>query len=110
MSDEKRIARLWRGVTLAEHGDEYLDYLRRTGLAEYKRTPGHRSTTTLRRVVGGRAEFLLLTVWDSMDAVRRFAGADQERAVFYPEDDRYLIERDEHVTHFEVVDHQAETS
>jgi hypothetical protein len=44
-----------------------------------------------------------------MDAVRRFAGDDPERAVFYPEDDRYLVARDEHVTHYEVVDIQPET-
>ena len=110
MSHAANIARVWRGVTRAEDGDQYLGYLRETGLAEYARTPGHRSTLTLRRTIGDRTEFLLLTVWQSMDAVRAFAGADAERAVFYPEDDRYLIERDEHVTHFEVVDHQQETS
>ena len=98
------IARLWKGATRAEDSDRYLEYLRRTGLAEYARTEGHRSTVTLCRVEGGRAEFMLLTIWDSMDAVRRFAGDDPKRAVFYPEDDRYLVARDDRVTHFEVVD------
>jgi hypothetical protein len=37
-----------------------------------------------------------------MDAVRRFAGPAPERAVFYPDDDRYLIQRDEHVDHYDV--------
>jgi hypothetical protein len=41
-----------------------------------------------------------------MEAVRRFSGVDPERAVFYPEDDRFLVARDDRVTHFEVVDHQ----
>lgn len=99
------IARMWRGETRAEDADAYLDYLRRTGLSEYAATEGHRSTVALRRIDGSRAEFLLLTTWESMDAVRRFAGDDPERAVFYPEDDRYLVARDEVVTHFEVVDH-----
>ena len=98
------IARMWKGSTRAEDADRYVDYLRATGLAEYARTPGHRRTITMRRIVGDRAEFVLVTLWDSMNAVRRFAGDDPDRAVFYPEDDRYLVARDEIVTHFEVVD------
>ena len=101
------IARVWKGATRAEDADTYLEYPRRTGLAEYAGTEGHRSTITLRRIDGERAEFLLLTLWESMDAVRRFAGDDDPlRAVFYPEDDRYLVSRDDRVTHFEVVDQQ----
>ena len=103
------VARTWWGATRADDAADYLDYLRKTGLAEYARTPGHRRTLTLRRIVGERAEFLLVTLWDSMDAVRRFAGDDPERAVFYPEDERYLVARDEYVTHFEVVDIQPDS-
>ncbi|MFL5575298.1 MAG: antibiotic biosynthesis monooxygenase family protein [Gemmatimonadaceae bacterium] len=102
------IARTWRGTTRAEDADAYLEYLRRTGLAEYERTPGNRGVMALRRVAGDRADFLLLSLWESEEAARRFAGgADAERAVFYPEDDRFLIEREERVTHFEVVDGSA---
>ena len=61
----------------------------------------------LRRIAADRAEFLLLTLWESEEAIRRFAGDDIGRAVFYPEDERYLIERDERVEHYEVV-YQAE--
>jgi heme-degrading monooxygenase HmoA len=45
----------------------------------------------------------LLSLWDSKDAVRAFAGDDIEKAIFYPEDERFLIGRDEHVSHYEVV-------
>jgi hypothetical protein len=55
------------------------------------------------RVADGRAEFLTFTFWESKDAIRDFAGDDIGRAVFYPEDDRYLIERSETVRHYEVV-------
>ncbi|MDB4883581.1 MAG: ycdJ [Gemmatimonadetes bacterium] len=110
MSSRNLVARVWRGATRVEDADRYLAYLRETGLADYAGTVGHRSTTTLRRIRDGRAEFVLVSVWDSMDAVRAFAGEDPERAVFYPEDDRFLVERDEGVTHFEVVDRQPETS
>jgi heme-degrading monooxygenase HmoA len=103
------IARVWRGATRAVDGDDYLDYLRRTGLAEYARVPGHRRTITMRRIVEDRAEFVLVTLWDSMEAVKAFAGGSPERAVFYPEDDRFLVERDDRVTHYDVVDQQPDT-
>lgn len=102
------IARVWKGETRAGDADTYLDYLRATGLADYARIPGHRHTITMRRIVGDRAEFLLLTLWESMDAVRAFAGDEPERAIFYPEDDRYLVARDERVTHYIVVDDQTD--
>jgi heme-degrading monooxygenase HmoA len=97
------IARLWRGATRQEVADQYLDCLRETGLTDYAATEGHRGTIALRRQVDGRAEFLLITLWDSMDAIQRFAGAEPERAVFYDEVDHHLVERDERATHFEVV-------
>ncbi|SFR93542.1 hypothetical protein SAMN04487846_0817 [Microbacterium sp. cf046] len=39
--------------------------------------------------------------WESLEAITRFAGADYERAVLYPEDDRYLLERDDRVRHYD---------
>ena len=48
----------------------------------------------LRRDVGERTEFVMFTLWESLDAVKAFAGEDYETAVYYPEDDRYLVERD----------------
>ncbi len=97
------IARVWRGVTTSADAEPYLVYLKETGLAEYRATPGNRGVFAFRRIVGERAEFVLLTLWDSEEAVRRFAGDDPARAVFYPEDDHYLIERGEIVDHFDVV-------
>jgi heme-degrading monooxygenase HmoA len=103
------IARTWRGATRAEDAEAYLDYLHRTGLRSYRETPGNLGALGLRRVADGRGEFLLVSFWESEDAIRRFAGEDIERAVFFPEDARFLVERDEHVEHFEVV-HQASVS
>jgi heme-degrading monooxygenase HmoA len=97
------IVRTWRGATRADDGDGYLEYLRETGLRSYRATPGNRGAIGLRRIADGKAEFLLLSLWDSEDAVRAFAGDDLERAVFYPQDDRFLVERDERVNHFEIV-------
>jgi heme-degrading monooxygenase HmoA len=103
VTGDRSLARIWRGATRAADADVYLAYLHETGISEYRRTPGNRGVTVLRRIVDGRAEFLLMTLWESEDAVRRFAGDDIGRAVFYPEDDRFLIARDERVEHYEVL-------
>ena len=96
------IARTWRGATRAADADDYVRYLEQTGLREFRATPGNRGALALLRRTGDRAEFLLLSLWEDEEAIRRFAGDDLERAVFYPEDDRFLVARDERVGHFEV--------
>jgi heme-degrading monooxygenase HmoA len=95
-------ARIWRGAVRAKDGDAYARYMERTGLPEYRRTPGNLSATMLRRDLEDLTEFVMYTTWESMDAIKAFAGDDPERAVFYPEDDRWLIERDLTVAHYEV--------
>ena len=97
------IARIWRGAVRAEDADQYSSYMERTGVAGYAETSGNRGVHMLRRLVGDRCEFVMFTFWDSLDAVRAFAGEDYERAVFYPEDDRFLVERDERAEHYEVL-------
>ena len=97
------IARTWRGATNAEDAETYLEYLHQTGFAEYRKIEGNRGVLGLRRIVNDRAEFLLVSLWDSEEAIRRFAGEDIDQAVFYPEDERFLVERDDHVSHYEVV-------
>ena len=56
----------------------------------------------LQRVIDGRAEFVLISLWDSLEAVRRFAGPDVEKAVFYPEDKDFLVELESKVSHYQV--------
>src|SRR5205823_4717588 len=73
------IARIWRGAVRREDSDEYVEYLRATGLPEYRATSGNRGAWILRRDLG-------------------------ERAVFYPEDDRFLVERDLTVAHYELLE------
>jgi heme-degrading monooxygenase HmoA len=96
------IARTWRGWTRRRDADAYVAYLLETGIAAYRATPGNRGAYILRRDDGDRTEFVTLSFWDSMAAVAAFAGADVARAVFYPEDDRYLVEREITTTHFVV--------
>jgi heme-degrading monooxygenase HmoA len=98
------IARIWRGAVRREDSDEYVDYLRATGLPEYRATAGNRGAWILRRDQGDRTEFVTLSFWESMESVEGFAGSDPERAVFYPEDDRFLVERGPAVAHYELLE------
>jgi heme-degrading monooxygenase HmoA len=79
-----------------------VEYLRETGLAGYLATPGNLGAYTLRRDEGARTEFLMLTFWESLDSVRGFAGDDIATAVFYAEDDQFLVEREDFALHYEV--------
>ena len=108
LKEIKEEAKAWKlppAQSAKDYRDAYLDYLERTGLAEYRKTPGNK-VLTLRRIGSDKAEFLLVSFWDSLEAIRAFAGDEIGRAVFDPEDDRFLVDRDRHVDHFEVV-HRA---
>ena len=96
------IARIWRGVVRRSDADEYADYINGTGFAEYGDTKGNRGAWMLRRDTGDRTEFVTFSLWESYDAIRAFAGEDVQAAVFYPEDDRFLVERENRVKHYEV--------
>ena len=81
----------------------YAEYIANTGMAEYRSTPGNQGAWMLRRDDGDHSEIITFSLWDSRDSIRAFAGDDIDQAVFYPEDDRFLIERDLRVRHYEVV-------
>src|SRR6266581_579034 len=97
------IARIWRGRTRESDQNTYFEYLQRTGLKDYASTPGNRGVWVLRRVYEGKAEFTLISLWDSWDAIKAFAGSEYERAVYYPEDKKFLLELEPKVTHYEVL-------
>ena len=97
------IARMWRGVVRRDDADAYVEYIVNTGMAEYRATPGNQGAWMLRRDDGDRSEIMTFSLWDSRDSIRAFAGEDIDQAVFYPEDDRFLIERDLKVRHYDVV-------
>jgi heme-degrading monooxygenase HmoA len=96
------IARMWRGEIRAEHLDEYIAYIEATGGGEYKRTPGNLGAWTMSRVNGDRAEVITLSFWESRAAIERFVGADIEKAVLYPQDERYLLSPST-ISHYEMV-------
>ena len=102
------IARIWRGVVAAEDTAAYATYVTGTGIKEYGETPGNRGAWLLTREEGDRTEFLAFSLWDDMDAVKAFAGDDPEQAHYYPEDDRYLLEKEPKVVHYTVAADAAE--
>lgn len=104
------IARIWRGTVRLGDAEVYAGYIRETGFAEYARTAGNRGAWILRRDQGERTEFTVLSLWDSVEAIRAFAGDDIDAAVLYPEDERYLVGGASTVTHHDVVDQIAATS
>jgi heme-degrading monooxygenase HmoA len=101
------IARMWRGSTRAEDAEAYAEYMSGTGGQALAATPGNRGVYMLRRVVGDAAEFVMLSLWESEDAIKAFAGEDISVAVFFPEDDRFLTDRELTVSHFEVVERRG---
>lgn len=96
------IARVWRGVVATDDGDDYAAYMQDTGVAGYARIPGNQGVWMLRRPVPDGEEFMMFTLWDSLEAVKAFAGEDYETAIFYAEDERFLIQRELVSTHYEV--------
>jgi hypothetical protein len=102
------ILRLWRGRATAAKAGDYVRHASKTVFPEVQSLPGHRGAYLLRRSVGNGVEFTVLTLWDSMDAVRGFAGPDPERAVVEPAARAALSDFDATVTHYEVVVHTGE--
>src|SRR5829696_9449369 len=99
------IARMWRGWVRTERAAAYVDYIAGTGLAEYRGTAGNLGAQMLTRDLGdGRTEVITMSWWESLDSISGFAGDDISAAVFYPEDDEFLLDRDETVRHYEVRD------
>lgn len=98
------IARIWHGKTKAEMADGYLNVLKSTGIADYRSTEGNLGAYILRRIEDGIAHFFTLTLWDSYDSVRRFAGNDFENAEYFPQESEYLLAYESKAEHFEVID------
>lgn len=100
------ITRVWRGRTSLEKADAYETFLRETAYPDYGDVEGNRGWLLLRRPLGDAVEFMFVSFWDSMDALRRYAGPDPEQPHYYPEDRAALLELPERVEHYEVVDDQ----
>jgi heme-degrading monooxygenase HmoA len=97
------IARMWRGFALPEKADEYEKHLAMSVLPELRQIDGFREVYLLRQGSTETVEFIVLTLWDSMEAIHKFAGENAEVAVVAAAAQLLFREYDPTVTHFEVV-------
>jgi heme-degrading monooxygenase HmoA len=96
------IARTWNGKTSIARYEDYTAFLKQVAIPDYQKTPGFKGLSFLRRVKDGEGHFTLITYWENVEAIKAFAGQDIEKPKYYPEDDRYLLEFEAQVAHFEV--------
>jgi heme-degrading monooxygenase HmoA len=96
------VLREWRAEIRRALKDEYVQYVKETGLAAYLRTPGNLgASVAVRDLDAERSEIVTLSWWRDIDAIKAFAGQDYGRSRYYSEDDRFLLTRPEHVHHYE---------
>lgn len=100
------IIRMWHGRVPTAKKQAYLEYLKRTGLKDSAATAGNRGVDLLCREVGQLTEFMTLTRWDSVEAIKAFAGPDYQKSRYYPEDAQFLSEMEPFVKHYEVLHSQ----
>ena len=98
------IARMWHGKVPVEKASDYHEYLKVSGLNDYEATPGNKAVFLLKKEEGAITHFYTFTLWENLEAIKNFAGDDHERARYYPEDKKFLLELEEFVTHYEVAD------
>jgi heme-degrading monooxygenase HmoA len=100
------IARLWHGKVPSEKAHAYHKYLLATGLRDYGATPGNCSVSLLKKEEGNITHYYTLTYWEDINAIKKFAGEDYEKARYYPGDKDFLLEFEPMVVHYEVLEHQ----
>jgi len=98
------ISRQWRGLAKRQHADDYVEHLRTDTFPQLSRTPGFIAASILRRAVENGVEFVVVTQWESLGAIERFAGRDPEAAVVPRRVQDMMLEYDRRVRHYEVVD------
>ena len=96
------IARMWHGRTPRSKADAYTELLSRVAIPDYRAIPGNLVVHILRRDDGDVTHFITFTLWQSMDAIEKFAGTPADQAKYYPEDKEFLLEFEPKVTHWEV--------
>lgn len=99
----RMIARIWHGRTVASKADAYEKYLDEAGAAKMRKTPGNLGVEILRRNQGGTSDFLVVSYWTSVDAVKNYAGSDYAKARPLDRDREFLIDPEPEVVHYEVV-------
>ncbi|HWX68827.1 MAG TPA: antibiotic biosynthesis monooxygenase [Steroidobacteraceae bacterium] len=98
------ISRQWRGLAHPNRAQEYIKHLRTETFPALRKIPGFVDASILSRPFGAGIEFLIVTRWDSMDAIAKFTGSDPQAAVVPAKAADMMIEYDRRARHFEVVE------
>jgi len=101
------IARMWHGKVPKTKSDAYHQYVVKTGLKDFALTEGNKAAFLLKRDDGDVTHFYTLSLWDSIEAIKKFAGETYEKARYYNGDKEFLLELEDFVTHFEVIEYPA---
>ena len=96
------VARIWHGKTKIEDYKEYTILMKSKAIPDYEKTDGFKKLIFLRNIKDNIGHFTLITFWENMEVIKNFAGDDFEKAKYYPEDSKFLLEFEEKVTHHEV--------
>lgn len=96
------IARHWRGWTTRDNGDSYEKLLKGKILPMLNNIPGYKGGYVLRRNVTDEVEFIVINLFDSIEAVQVFAGPDYCVATFEPEARRLLAKVEPLAHHYEI--------
>lgn len=100
------VARVWRGWTKPEDADEYASYVQAWSVGDtgYEAATGNRGAYVLQRADGERAEILILSLWESEEAIKGFLGSDVAAPILFPKDLEVLIDHDRTVVHYRVAE------
>jgi uncharacterized protein YciI/heme-degrading monooxygenase HmoA len=98
------ILRMWRAKSDPVRADAYIEHAKQRVFPLLHKSGGYRGAYILRRILDATAEVVVVTFWESMAAVRQFAGAHPEKAVVEPEAKAVLLDFDRVVSHFEIVE------
>jgi len=102
------IARQWKARCPQEQKEAFIKYLYQTGVKDTSATEGYQGAQIFTRDLDGKSEVTLISYWDELESIKAFAGVDIEVARLYPEDDKYELEPDTFVSHFEVIENSWE--
>jgi heme-degrading monooxygenase HmoA len=97
------IARVFHGVTTKHKKAGFIRQLERTGLKDFANMRGNKGAYVFARDLGGNTDFMIVSFWDSIDAVKQFAGVDVEKTRFYLNDEDFMLEFEPKIKHYEVV-------
>ncbi len=99
------IARMWHGRIPANKTEAYHEFLKASGLRDYRETPGNKAVYLLKQEDGPITHIYTLSFWENLEAIKRFAGEHYTKARYYPEDKEFLLEFEPLVQHFDVLEH-----